>query len=283
MTRAWSAGVVDFYTRHPISESQVLAALRRRGKDPRRIAPADLYEWDQDHYGGLAAVETLARRAAIGRDSAVLDVCAGLGGPARFLADRFGARVTGLDLTWPRCAGARRLSTAVGLGIRVRMVNADAQQMPFRARSFTAVVSQEGLLHVPDKAGTLAECARVLVPGGRIAFTDWVATPRLGDDERHRLGEWMAAATLQSADLYRAQLGEAGFVGVEAEDLSAEWAAILPARLAMYRAMRDDMVVRFGQVWYDEYQQLSAFFVALVTAGKLGGGRFSGTAGPGAR
>ncbi len=41
------------------------------------------------------------------------------------------------------------------------------------------------------------------------------------------------------------------------------------------------MVARFGQAWYDEYHQLYAFFVGLVQAGKLGGGRFSGTAGPG--
>jgi len=283
VTRAWNAGVVDFYTRHPINVSQVLAAVSRRGKDPHRLEPADLYEWDQDHYGGLAAVETLARRAAIRRDSAVLDVCAGLGGPARFLADRFGARVTGLDLTWARCAGARRLSAAVGLASRVGTVNGDAQRMPFRSSSFTAVVSQEGLLHVPDKAQTLRECARVLVPGGRIAFTDWIATPRLGNDERRRLGEWMAAASLQSADVYRSQLGGAGFVGVEVEDLSTEWGAILPARLAMYRAMRADMVARFGDAWYDEYQQLYAFFVGLVTTGKLGGGRFSATAGASAR
>ncbi len=110
--------------------------------------------------------------------------------------------------------------------------------MPFRSRSFTALMSQEGLLHVPDKGATLAECARVLVPGGRIALSDWMATPRLGDDERRRLGEWMAAVSLQTLHSYRALLGRAGFVGVEAEDLSDEWGEILPARLAMYRGLR---------------------------------------------
>jgi hypothetical protein len=36
--------VIDFYDRHPIDESQVLAALQRRGKDPARLVPEDLYE-----------------------------------------------------------------------------------------------------------------------------------------------------------------------------------------------------------------------------------------------
>src|ERR1700738_2729570 len=39
-----------FYRRHPISEAQVLDALRRQGKDPAKLSPEDLYEWDQDHY-----------------------------------------------------------------------------------------------------------------------------------------------------------------------------------------------------------------------------------------
>jgi ubiquinone/menaquinone biosynthesis C-methylase UbiE len=273
-----TTGVVDFYDRHPINEGQVLEALKRRGKDLRRLVPEDLYEWDQDHYGGLGAVEALARKAGIGAGSPVLDVCAGLGGPARFVAHRYGARVTGLDVTHSRCAAGRRLTAMVGLGRRVRLVNGDAQAMPFRSRSFTAAVSQEGLLHVPDKRAALAECARVLAPGGRIAFTDWVATPRLGDDERRRLGAWMAAVSVQTIDSYRAMLGRAGFLAVETEDLSAEWTSILRQRLRMYRGLRHDTVARFGQAWYDEYDQLYAFFVGLVEAGKLGGGRFSGTA-----
>ena len=96
--------VIDFYDRHPISEGQILAALRDRGADIRRLAPEDLYDLDQDHYGSLAAVEALARRAHVRADSRVLDVCAGLGGPAQFIADRYGARVVGLDLTVSRCA-----------------------------------------------------------------------------------------------------------------------------------------------------------------------------------
>jgi len=164
--------VVDFYDRHPINEAQILAALRRRGKDVASLDPEDLYEWDHDDYGGPEAVETIARRAGVGAGSLVLDVCAGLGGPARFMARRFGCRVTGVDLHGGRCAAGRRLTTMVRLGDRVTLVNADAQSLPFANAVFTAAVSQEGLLHVPDKASALGECRRVLLPGGRIAFSD---------------------------------------------------------------------------------------------------------------
>ena len=160
----------------------------------------------------------------------------------------------------------------------VRLLRADAQVLPFRARVFDAAVSQEGLLHVPDKAAVLQECARVLKPGARLAFSDWVARPRLENNERRRLDEWMAAVTLQTIEGYRELLTRSGFALVEAEDLSAEWIGILRERLRMYRGMREQTVARFGQGRYDEYNQLYAFFVGLVEAGKLGGARFSATA-----
>src|SRR5262245_59376010 len=180
-----------------------------------------------------------------------------------------------------RCVAGGRLSRLVALERRVRMVNGDAQRLPFRRHAFSAVVSQEGLLHVPDKAAVLAECARVLRPGGRIAFSDWVATGRLADGERRRLGEWMAAVTLSSIDGYREMLGRAGFAGIDAEDVSAQWTAILRERRRVYRGARDEAVARFGHARYDEYDQLHAYFAGLVESGKLGGARFSGRAGPG--
>lgn len=271
--------VSDFYDRHPISEAQVLAALRRR----RGVLAAppltadDLFDFDQDHYGGLAAVDALARLAGVGGHTRVLDLCAGLGGPARFLAARRGCQVVALELNAGRAAGAARLTALVRLERRVRVVRGDAAALPFAPARFEACLSQEALLHVADKAAVLREAHRVLAPGGRLAFTDWVARPALGDGERRRLHEWMAATTLQTLDGYRALLGAASFGSVTAEDLADEWRAVLRTRLEMFRAMRADTVARLGEARYQEYDRLYTFFVGLIEAGKLGGGRFSAT------
>jgi len=268
--------ILDFYDRHPISESQVLDAVRRARGDETLTAD-DLYPFDQDHYGGLGAVDALARRAGITAASRVLDICAGLGDPARFLASRHGCRVVGVELHPGRAGGMERLTRRVGLRHAVSVVRADATALPFGAARFDACLSQEALLHVADKAAVLAEARRVLLPGGRLAFSDWIAHSGLGDLERARLADWMAAVTLQSLDGYRALLGRIGFRSVAAEDLTDEWRAILRERLAMYRALREDTVRRLGEARYREYDALYAFFVGLVEAGKLGGGRFSAT------
>jgi ubiquinone/menaquinone biosynthesis C-methylase UbiE len=269
--------VIDFYDRHPISEAQVLAAVRRRrgvlAEAP--LTAEDLFDFDQDHYGGLAAVDALARLGGIDARTRVLDLCAGLGGPARFLATRRGCAVVAVELNAGRAVGAARLTRLVRLHARVRVVRGDAAALPFRSARFDACLSQEALLHIADKAAVLREAHRVLVPGGRLVFTDWVARPTLGDGERRRLEKWMAATTLQSLTGYRALLGAAGFHAVAAEDLADEWRAILRARLEMFRAMREATVARLGEARYREYDQLYGFFVGLIEAGKLGGGRFS--------
>jgi sarcosine/dimethylglycine N-methyltransferase len=266
--------VSDYYDHHPINEARVLEALSRPGLG--RPTADDLFEFDQDHYGGLPAVDALARRAGIGATSRVLDVCAGLGGPARFVAGRRDARVVALELHRGRAAGAARLNRLVGAR-GVTVVRGNATALPFARGAFDACLSQEALLHISDKATVLAECHRVLAPGGRIAFSDWIAFPRLGDREREQLWEWMAATTLQTLEGYSALLGRAGFSSVEAEDLSAEWRPIVRKRLELHRALRADGVARLGDERYLEYDQLHAFFVRLIDEGKLGGGRFTAT------
>jgi ubiquinone/menaquinone biosynthesis C-methylase UbiE len=273
-----TAIVMDYYDRHPIGEAQVMAGLRRRGVPPDGpVAPEDLFEFDQDHYGGPGAVEALASRAGITAASRVLDVCAGLAGPARVLAQRRGCRVVACELNHARAAGGARLSRLVGLGRRITVVRSDARALPFDAESFDACISQEGLLHIADKARVLAECHRVLTRGGRLAFTDWIAHPRLDERERERLTRWMAATTLQGLDGYRQLLGRSGFRDIEVEDVSPEWRGVLRERVGRYRAMRAETVATLGETRYLEYQQLFTFFVRLVENGKLGGGRFTAT------
>jgi ubiquinone/menaquinone biosynthesis C-methylase UbiE len=268
--------ILDFYDdRHPISEAQVLAAVARRGGGVvGAIRPDDLFDFDQDHYGGLAAVEALAERAGIVAASRALDLCAGLGGPARFLASRRGCRMVALELNAGRAAGSARLTRRVDLGRRVSTVRGDAQRLPFADASFDACISQEALLHIPDKAAVLAGCHRVLRPGGRLAFTDWIAHPRLADREREQLREWMAATALQTLAGYRLLVGRAGFKWVEAEDLTPQWRTILRQRRAAYRGQHHDTAARLGEARYREYDQLHTFLVDLVEEGKLGGGRF---------
>ena len=162
---------IDFYERHPISAEIIKAKLLEARGNLAGLTPDDLYAYDQDHYGGLAANDALAASAHIAPGMRVADFCAGLGGPARYLSARYGADVTGIELTPARVNGAAELTALAGLADRVRVLEGNVMDAPLGDASVDAVVSQEAFLHVPDKAKALSEAHRILKDGGRLAVT----------------------------------------------------------------------------------------------------------------
>ena len=268
------ADVIAFYDTHPINEEQILRALEARGLDPERLTQAELSAHDQDHFGGLEANDALIALAGIGPQHEVLDVCSGLGGPARHLADRVGCRVTGLDLNAGRVASARRFAKRVGLADSVRFEQGDALAMPFGPESFDVVMGQEAWCHVPHKPRLIAECARVLRPGGVFAFTDILRRDGLSAAEMARLSADMAFPDLESLAGYCRLLEANGCVVEHCDDLSPWWTRVLVDRLAMYRSLGADTARNFGQARSADWDAFYAFFVGLYEQGRLGGGRF---------
>jgi sarcosine/dimethylglycine N-methyltransferase len=266
--------VVRFYDTHPINEQQILHDLARDGIALDGLTEAVLQDYDQDHFGGLAAVDVLAEKAGIGPDSRVLDVCSGMGGPARYLAWRHGCRVTGLDLTASRHEGAIRLTAMVRLDHLVDFRLGNALAMPFADGAFDAVIGQEAFAHVPDKPRLVAECARVAKRGGVIAFTDILRRSALAPTARDRLQREMAFHDLETLEGYGRLLADNGCRVLEQEDLSDRWTEILVQRLAMYRSLEATTVAQFGADHFERWDDTYGFFVGLFAQGQLGGGRF---------
>jgi sarcosine/dimethylglycine N-methyltransferase len=264
---------VRFYDSHPINEKQILHDLAQDGIALEGLTEATLKGYDQDHFGGLEAVDILAVKAGIEAANHVLDVCSGMGGPARYLAGCLGCRVTGLDITESRHRSALRLTELVGLAHLVNFRHGSALDMPFSATAFDVVIGQEGWAHVPDKPRLIAECARVVRQGGMIAFTDIMCGPRLTPEAASRVQRDMAFASFESLDGYAGLLEDNGCTVVEREDLTAHWAEILVQRLALYRSLRDTTVARFGADHFRKWDDSYGFFVGLFAERQLAGGR----------
>lgn len=267
---------IDFYARHPISCEIILAKLRDSRGDLNGLSPEDLFPHDQDHYGGLAAIDALAERGRIVEGTRVADFCAGLGGPPRYLSHRFGADVTGIELTPVRVKGAEELTRRVGLQDRVRILEGDVMQVPLADGSMDVVISQEALLHVSDKPRALAEAYRILKPGGRLVFTDWIAHHPLAEADRTLMWRGMAVRDLYSLPAYADLVGKAGFAVTSVEDLTQDWGALLTQRLAMYRKLREETEAAGTPAGHDAFYESYVRFVDLVNQAMLGGGRFAG-------
>jgi SAM-dependent methyltransferase len=128
----------------------------------RELVPAIFGPW-------APRVVALATLAAGER---VLDAACGTGVVARLAAERVGAdgRVVGFDLNPGMLTVARSLPVR---GAPIGWVQATAGRLPFPDGSFEVVCCQLGLQFFPDRAAALAEMARVLVPGGRLAAMVW--------------------------------------------------------------------------------------------------------------
>ena len=273
MSAVQKAGVIQFYDTHPINEDEILAKLAARGTNLETLTENELKDFDQDHYGGVHVVEVLADKAAIRCEHHVLDVCSGMGGPARWVAYRYGCRVTGLDFTESRVEGAKRLTRRVRLDHVVDFVHGDATAMPLPDSRYDVLIGQESWLHIPDKAALIRQCARVVKPAGTIAFTDIVLRAELTRSEEERLAAEMHVPNVASAGRYEELLAQNGCRVELREDLSEEWKRILVDRLEMYRSLRDTTIAKFGEARFLEYDRAYSHFVGLFVAGKLGGVR----------
>jgi demethylmenaquinone methyltransferase / 2-methoxy-6-polyprenyl-1,4-benzoquinol methylase len=119
------------------------------------------------------------RRAMVARIDArstdrVLDVATGTGLVARALVTRYGCSVVGLDQSAEMLAGARQaLVRRPELAARIRLVEGQAERLPFGDAEFDHLTFTYLLRYVDDPAATLTELARVVKPGGRIAAVEF--------------------------------------------------------------------------------------------------------------
>jgi MPBQ/MSBQ methyltransferase len=155
----------------------IASAIRDAGLDPDRLSLDDLAPLEEFHIGGRRASAELAEMAGLAPGGRVLDVGAGLGGPARLLAARFGCLVTALDVTQEYCYAAEMLNRATGLADRVTVRQGSALALPFGSGEFDAVWTQHASMNISDKPLLYAEIRRVLRPGGTFALHDVQAGP----------------------------------------------------------------------------------------------------------
>ena len=105
-------------------------------------------------------------------EHSVLDMGAGYGGAARYLAKTFGCQVTAFNLSEVENKRDRQMNEAQGLTDKVDVVGGNMEQMPFADNSFDYVWCEDAILHCAHKDKVFAEVDRVLKPGGEFIFTD---------------------------------------------------------------------------------------------------------------
>ena len=232
----------------------------------------------QIHIGGMKASIDLADRAGIGAGLRGVDLCCCNGAGMRFLVRfRNVASMVGVDATEPVVERGRQLCREEGLDDRIRFVLADACQSGLPSASADFVWSEDAWCYVADKTRLIAEAARIVRPGGVIAFTDWVEGPAgLTDSEAQRFLSMATFANVEDIAGYVRLLSASGCEVRLAEDTGR-----LPSHVDLYLNMIEMQltydVLRTLAFRTDLLQTLTdgfRFLGELSRAGKIAQARF---------
>lgn len=214
------AGLEAHYSARDI-EARILAAVRAAGLNPeQRLSAEQLGALDHFHTGGLRASRELLELAQIRAADRVLDIGAGLAGPARLLASALGCRVDCIEMSPDFCAGAALLNRLTGLEDRIKVHQGSALDLPFPDDSFDVAWMQNVGMNIADKRKLYGEIHRVLKPGGRFAFQEMAAGKAATSYFPLPWATDPADSCLIPIEEMRSLLGESGFIAELFEDTS---------------------------------------------------------------
>lgn len=184
-------------------------------------------------------IRELAGRAGIGPGTSVLDLCCGVAGPGRLIVAERGCHYLGLDFS----ASAVEIARELAGDLPCRFERAHVPPLP--DGRFEVVLLLETMLAFADKRSLFSEVARVLVPGGRFAFTVEEGLP-LTSTERTRMPDadtvWLIGLSKLSA-----LLDEVGFALSWQQQCTASHQATANALLQSFRTHSAEIAGQLGR------------------------------------
>lgn len=228
---------------------------------------------EQIHSGAERTTDELAKALGLAPGQHVLDVCSALGAPARHIAKKYGVKVTGLDMTKTMLEKAVQRTREAGLDNVINYVEGNAMDMPFKANTFDVVWGQEAWCYVTNKDQLATEAHRVLKPGGKLGFTDWVITGKVEDDLLAKLYESMAFPYMETFKGWQDVLKKVGFKLLDAQDQTEDYARCFDEYKPIVEDKLKPMIIKnFGQDLYGFAEGLVNLWRDAAHAHKVGRG-----------
>ena len=202
--------------------------------------------YESDNEAIASASERTVRRMAtqlghIGPDTRIIDIGAGYGGAARWLAQTHGCHVSCLNLSEAQNARNRDLTRSEGLDDRIDVIDGSFEDIPFPAEQFDVAWSQDAILHSGQRARVFDEVDRVLKPGGEFIFTDPMQADDCPEGVLQPVLDRIHLETLGSFAFYRKQAARLGWQELDVIDLT-------PQLVMHYTRVRQELADRREQL-----------------------------------
>jgi ubiquinone/menaquinone biosynthesis C-methylase UbiE len=201
----------------------IRASVGKLGKTVDSVTVDDLGPVDEFHIGGRSATKSFLDQLNFSKQDHILDVGCGLGGATRFVADNYGSRVTGIDLSQEYTETGEALSNWVKLDKQITLQQGSALSMPFEDETFDGGYMLHVGMNIEDKAVLFTEIYRVLRPGATFGVYDIM---RQNGGQLTFPVPWATDKStnkLATPDQYKQALSDAGFE-VSSENNRSEFA-----------------------------------------------------------
>jgi SAM-dependent methyltransferase len=194
---------------------------------------------EQESFMQASEIRELARRAGIGAGTPVLDLCCGVAGPGRLIAQELGCAYLGVDFSASAIEIARARSRELPCRFDVRRIP------PLPAGQVEVVLLLETMLAFADKDQLLREIAKALAPGGRFAFTFEEGAP-LTAAERRDMPE-AETVWLTPLDEMHVMLDRAGFTVIWQDEISDDHGKVAAALIDEFATDAADIIAEIGR------------------------------------
>lgn len=205
---------------------------------------------DSIHDAAQRTVETLAQNLKhLNSESRVIDLGAGYGGSARYLAKKFGCSVVCLNISETQNARNRLMNREQNLDHLIEVKEGSFENIPYAEDSFDIVWSQDAILHSDNRRQVFSEIKRILRPGGEFIFTDPVQDNSCSSEILQSALARLGTTDMGSIGLYRQSLEEIGFELID----NFDWTEHVITHYFRYREEMQNRYHEIAEITSKEY------------------------------
>jgi cyclopropane fatty-acyl-phospholipid synthase-like methyltransferase len=257
-----------------ISDSDLLPACPTRASRRKRARSALAYVLNavfdngwigQQRFTTTTDIDLLHAALQVGPGAHVLDIGSGTGGPAIYLAQQTGCRVTGIDAAPVQHAQAA--AAAAELTDQVQFIAGDLFTARFPERSFDAIVSRDAFVTIDNQERLFRVCWRLLRPGGRMACTMIV---RLGEpiDRPHDVS--LLSWPLPTSDDYQALALQGGLRILAIDDLTTTFREVSARWRGSLAVWEEELIAELGPHAFNTLHATIGQLAEWATQGRIG-------------
>eukprot|EP01083_Nonionella_stella_P011542 32748_1 len=236
------------------------------------LHPSDFSEFDNLHYLGSKSLDDFAKQIGLCTGQRVIDIGAGVGGPARHLVTCFpGVKVTCIEYRESLATAGKILNRlSLNRPADVEYVTGDFTRLDLKSlhleRTFDALMSQLCFCHIADKEILLKQCATVLKPNAHFFVEDFF---RLGDcdstaSDQHLLDHQITAAPIPTRNEWESFMVKSGLVVDAWIDESERWTDFCWQRYDTFLSSKDTLIAQQGEQCFVELDGMYGAMTVLL-------------------